>query len=82
MTVVERALQEMRTLVRAIQEELTQAQEKKKIEKEEEEFRKKQADTQQEEQMKRAALSVKRSAKKQGKMRILRILSEFLSVLP
>ncbi|XP_026781722.1 mRNA export factor GLE1 isoform X2 [Pangasianodon hypophthalmus] len=68
MTVVEQALQEMRTLVRAIQEELAQAQEKKKNEQEEEEYRKKQAEMkpQQEEQKKIAALSVKEKAKKQG----------------
>lgn len=80
---VERALQEMKTLVRAIQEELAQAQEKKKNE-QEEECRKKQADmkAQQEEQMKTAALSVKKRATKQGKSSIHRIFSEFRSVEP
>lgn len=68
MTVVERALQEMRTLVRAIQEEVAQAQDKKNKQ-EEEECGKKQAEMkiQQEEQKKSAELSVKERAKKQGK---------------
>ncbi|XP_017323641.1 mRNA export factor GLE1 isoform X1 [Ictalurus punctatus] len=68
MTVAERALQEMRTLVRAIQEEFAQAQEQKKIEQEEEECRKKQAGMkpQQEEKKKSAALPVKERVKKQG----------------
>lgn len=73
MTVAERALQEMRTLVRAIQEEFAQAQEQKKIEQEEEECRKKQAGMkpQQEEKKKSAALPVKERVKKQGKIRTL-----------
>ncbi|KAI5614131.1 nucleoporin GLE1 isoform X1 [Silurus asotus] len=68
MTVVERVLQEMRTLVRAIQEEFAQEHEKKKNEQEEEEYRKKQAEmnTQQEEQKKSTALLFKEVAKKQG----------------
>ncbi|XP_060787796.1 mRNA export factor GLE1 [Neoarius graeffei] len=67
MTVVERALQEMRTLVRAIQEEVAQAQDKKNKQ-EEEECGKKQAEMkiQQEEQKKSAELSFKERAKKQG----------------
>uniref|UniRef100_A0AAR2IP00 mRNA export factor GLE1 n=1 Tax=Pygocentrus nattereri TaxID=42514 RepID=A0AAR2IP00_PYGNA len=61
MTVAERALQEMRSLLRAMQEEMAQAQERKKKEQEEEEERKKQADLKalQEEQKKNAALSTR-----------------------
>ncbi|XP_027022762.1 mRNA export factor GLE1 [Tachysurus fulvidraco] len=68
MMVGERALQEMRTLVRAIQEELAQVQEKKKNEQVEEECRKKQAEMkiQEEEKKKTAALAVKEKLKKQG----------------
>uniref|UniRef100_A0AAR2ITC4 mRNA export factor GLE1 n=1 Tax=Pygocentrus nattereri TaxID=42514 RepID=A0AAR2ITC4_PYGNA len=68
MTVAERALQEMRSLLRAMQEEMAQAQERKKKEQEEEEERKKQADLKalQEEQKKNAALSAKEKARKQG----------------
>ncbi|XP_036434767.1 nucleoporin GLE1 [Colossoma macropomum] len=68
MTVAERALQEMRALLRAMQEEMAQAQERKKKEQEEEEERKKQADLKalQEEQKKSAALSAKEKARKQG----------------
>lgn len=70
MMVGEQALQEMRTLVRAIQEELAQVQEKKKNEQVEEECRTKQAEMkiQQEEKKKTAALAVKEKLKKQGKI--------------
>lgn len=69
MVVVERTQQEMRTLVRAIQNELAQAQEKMKNE-QEEECRKKQAEMkiQQEEHKKNEVLSVKEKVKKQGKL--------------
>ncbi|KAK3539451.1 hypothetical protein QTP70_008505 [Hemibagrus guttatus] len=67
MMVVERTQLEMRTLVRAIQNALAQAQEKMKNE-QEEECRKKQAEMkiQQEEPKKTAVLSVKEKVKKQG----------------
>ncbi|KAG7332302.1 hypothetical protein KOW79_004136 [Hemibagrus wyckioides] len=67
MVVVERTQQEMRTLVRAIQNQLAQAQEKMKNE-QEEECRKKQAEMkiQQEEHQKTEVLSVKEKVKKQG----------------
>ncbi|XP_028851120.1 mRNA export factor GLE1 isoform X1 [Denticeps clupeoides] len=67
MSVVERALQEMRSLVRALQEEKAQAEERRKKEQMEEEERRKQAEmqAQQEAQKKSAALS-KAKAKKQG----------------
>ncbi|KAM9476183.1 mRNA export factor GLE1 isoform 2-T2 [Clarias gariepinus] len=66
MTVAERALHEMRALVRAIQAEL--AQEKKKTEQEEHECRTKQTEvkTQQEELDKIARLSDKENTKTQG----------------
>lgn len=69
MTVAERALHEMRALVRAIQAEL--AQEKKKTEQEEHECRTKQTEvkTQQEELDKIARLSDKENTKTQGKIR-------------
>ncbi|XP_066500046.1 mRNA export factor GLE1 [Hoplias malabaricus] len=68
MTVAERALQEMRSLLRAMQEEIAQTQERKKKEQEEEEDRKKHAEHQalQEEQKKSAALSAKEKNRKQG----------------
>ncbi|KAI4898752.1 hypothetical protein NFI96_014133 [Prochilodus magdalenae] len=68
MTVAERALQEMRSLLRAMQEAVAQAQERKKKELEEEDERKRQAElkAQQEEQKKSAALSAKEKARKQG----------------
>uniref|UniRef100_A0AAY5EE40 mRNA export factor GLE1 n=1 Tax=Electrophorus electricus TaxID=8005 RepID=A0AAY5EE40_ELEEL len=69
MTVTERALQEMRSLLRALQEEVAQAQERKKKEQEEEEEKKKkQAElkVQQEEQKKSPALSAKDKIRKQG----------------
>lgn len=72
MTVAERALQEMRSLLGALQGEIAQAQQRKKKEQDEEEERKKQAELkaqQEEEQKKSAALSVKEKTKKQGRSR-------------
>ncbi|XP_076859535.1 mRNA export factor GLE1 [Brachyhypopomus gauderio] len=68
MTVAERALQEMRSLLRALQEQVTQAQERKKKEQEEEDERKKQAElkVQQEKQKKSPAPSAKDQVQKQG----------------
>lgn len=65
----ERALQEMRSLVRGLQEEVTQAAERKKREQEEEEEEKKrQAElkAQQEEQKKNAARSTIEKATREG----------------
>ncbi|XP_077063011.1 mRNA export factor GLE1 isoform X1 [Siphateles boraxobius] len=69
LTVAERALQEMRSLVRGLQEEVTQAAERKKREQEEEEEEKKrQAErkAQQEEQKKNAVLSTIEKTKREG----------------
>ncbi|XP_029618383.1 mRNA export factor GLE1 isoform X1 [Salmo trutta] len=68
MTVAERALHEMRSLIRVMQEAAAQAQEKRKKEQEEEEKRRKMAmlQAQQEEQKKSAALSAKEKARKKG----------------
>uniref|UniRef100_A0A8C8JJ82 mRNA export factor GLE1 n=1 Tax=Oncorhynchus tshawytscha TaxID=74940 RepID=A0A8C8JJ82_ONCTS len=68
MTVAERALHEMRSLIRVMQEAAAQAQEKRKKEQEEEEERRKMAmlQAQQEEQKKSAALSAKEKARKKG----------------
>ncbi|XP_051524217.1 mRNA export factor GLE1 isoform X2 [Myxocyprinus asiaticus] len=68
MAVAERALQEMRSLVRALQEEMAQAAERKKKEQEEEEERKRQAElkAQQEEQKRNAEQSTKEKARKEG----------------
>ncbi|XP_007229196.3 mRNA export factor GLE1 [Astyanax mexicanus] len=68
MTVAERALQEMRSLLRALQEGVAHAQERKKKEQEKEEEMKKQAElkAQQEEQKKSAAASAKEKSRKQG----------------
>ncbi|XP_049435355.1 mRNA export factor GLE1 [Epinephelus fuscoguttatus] len=67
MTVAERALHEMRALIRQMQEELAKAQEKKKKEHEEEEQRRKQAELQaQQEAQKKAAESAKEKAKRKG----------------
>uniref|UniRef100_A0A667YYH3 mRNA export factor GLE1 n=1 Tax=Myripristis murdjan TaxID=586833 RepID=A0A667YYH3_9TELE len=60
MTVAERALHEMRALIRLMQEETAKAQEKKKKEQEEEEERRKQAALQaQQEEQKKAAQTAK-----------------------
>uniref|UniRef100_A0A671SAC2 mRNA export factor GLE1 n=1 Tax=Sinocyclocheilus anshuiensis TaxID=1608454 RepID=A0A671SAC2_9TELE len=69
LTVAERALQEMRSLVRNLQDEVAQAAERKRKEQEEEEEEKKRHEelkAQQEEQKKNAAQSAKEKAKKQG----------------
>ncbi|XP_036383198.1 nucleoporin GLE1 [Megalops cyprinoides] len=68
MAVAERALQDMRALIQAVQLEATQAEERRKKEEEEEKERRKQAElqTQLEEQKKNAARSAKEKAKKQG----------------
>lgn len=68
MTVAERALHEMRSLIRLKQEEAALAQEKRKKDLEEESERQQQAklQAQQEEQKKSAALSAKEKARKKG----------------
>lgn len=67
MTVAERALHEMRALIRLMQEELANAQEKKKKEQEQEEERRKQAELQaQQEAQKAAAQSAKAKAQRKG----------------
>ncbi|XP_042344836.1 nucleoporin GLE1 isoform X2 [Plectropomus leopardus] len=67
MTVAERALHEMRALIRLMQEEVAKAQEKKKKEQEEEEQHRKQAELQaQQEAQKKAAESAKEKAKRKG----------------
>uniref|UniRef100_A0A671RHE5 mRNA export factor GLE1 n=1 Tax=Sinocyclocheilus anshuiensis TaxID=1608454 RepID=A0A671RHE5_9TELE len=69
LTVAERALQEMRSLVRNLQDEVAQAAERKRKEQEEEEEKKKRHEelkAQQEEQKKTAARSAKEKAKKEG----------------
>ena len=67
MTVAERALHEMRTLIRLMQEEVAKAQEKKKKEQEQEEERRKQAELQaQQEAEKKAAQSAKEKAQRKG----------------
>ncbi|XP_016098978.1 nucleoporin GLE1 isoform X1 [Sinocyclocheilus grahami] len=69
LTVAERALQEMRSLVRNLQDEVAQATERKRKEQEEEEEKKKRHEelkAQQEEQKKTAARSAKEKAKKEG----------------
>lgn len=69
LSVAERALQEMRSLVRSLQEAVSQAAERKKKkeqEEEEEKRRQEQLKAQQEEQKKSAALSAKEKAKKEG----------------
>ena len=71
MVVAERALHEMRSLIRLKQEDASQAQEKRKKDVEEEEERKKQAElqAQQEEQKKSAAVTAKEKARKRGEER-------------
>uniref|UniRef100_UPI0037E9A1F7 mRNA export factor GLE1 n=1 Tax=Semicossyphus pulcher TaxID=241346 RepID=UPI0037E9A1F7 len=67
MTVAERALHEMRALIRLMQEEVAKAQEKKKKEQEEEEELRKQAALQaQQEAQKKAAQTAKEKAKRKG----------------
>ncbi|XP_056320134.1 mRNA export factor GLE1 isoform X2 [Danio aesculapii] len=69
LSVAERALQEMRSLVRSLQEAVSQAAErkrKKEQEEEEEKKRQEQLKAQQEEQKKSAALSAKEKARKEG----------------
>ncbi|KAG7219204.1 hypothetical protein INR49_019264 [Caranx melampygus] len=67
MTSAERALHEMRALIRLMQEEVTKVQEKKKKEQEEEEARRKQAELQvQQEAQKKAAQSAKEKAQRKG----------------
>ncbi len=69
LTVAERALQEMRSLVRNLQDQVTHAAERRRKEQEEEEEKKKRHEelkAQQEEQKKTAARSAKEKAKKEG----------------
>ncbi|XP_022623835.1 nucleoporin GLE1 [Seriola dumerili] len=67
MTVAERALHEMRALIRLMQEEVAKVQEKKKKDQEEEEVRRKQAELQvQQEAQKKAAQSAKEKAQRKG----------------
>ncbi|XP_073675444.1 mRNA export factor GLE1 [Garra rufa] len=69
LTVAERALQEMRSLVRNLQGEVAQAVERKRKEQEEEEEKKKRHEelkAQQEEQKKNAARSAKEKARREG----------------
>ncbi|KAG9354634.1 hypothetical protein JZ751_001347 [Albula glossodonta] len=68
MAVADRALHDMRALIRAMQLEVAQAQERRRKEEEEEKERRKQAELQAqlEQQKKSAAVSAKEKAKKQG----------------
>lgn len=67
MTVAERALHEMRALIRLMQEEVAKAQEKKKREQEQQEEHRKQVELQaQQEAQKKAAQSAKEKAQKKG----------------
>ncbi|XP_068455006.1 mRNA export factor GLE1 isoform X2 [Clinocottus analis] len=67
MTVAERALHEMRALIRMMQEDVAKAQDKKKRDEEEEEQRRKQQALQaQQEAQKKAAESAKEKAKRKG----------------
>ncbi|XP_008298095.1 mRNA export factor GLE1 [Stegastes partitus] len=67
MTVAERALHEMRALIRLMQEEAAKAQEKKKKEEEQEEERRKQAELQaQQEAQKKATQAAKEKAQRKG----------------
>lgn len=67
MTVAERALHEMRALIRLMQEEVAKVQERKKKDQEEEEQRRKQAELQaQQEAQQKAAQSAKEKAKRKG----------------
>lgn len=72
MTVAERALHEMRTLIRLMQEEAAKAQEKKMKEQEQEEERRKRAELQaQQEAQKAAAQSAKEKAQRKGERIVL-----------
>lgn len=67
MTAAERALHEMRALIRLMQEEVAKAQEKKKREQEEEETRRQQAELRaQQEAQQKAAQSAKERAQRKG----------------
>uniref|UniRef100_A0A7N9AV14 mRNA export factor GLE1 n=1 Tax=Mastacembelus armatus TaxID=205130 RepID=A0A7N9AV14_9TELE len=67
MTVAERALHEMRALIRLMQEEVVKVQEKKKKDREEEEAQRKQAELQaQREAQKKEAQSAKEQAQRKG----------------
>ncbi|XP_067428730.1 mRNA export factor GLE1 [Thunnus thynnus] len=67
MTVAERALHEMRALIRLMQEEVAKVQERKKKEQEDEEERRKQVEQQaQQEAQKKAAQSAKEKAQRKG----------------
>uniref|UniRef100_A0A8C4EXG3 mRNA export factor GLE1 n=1 Tax=Dicentrarchus labrax TaxID=13489 RepID=A0A8C4EXG3_DICLA len=69
MTVAERALHEMRALIRLMQEEVAKSQEKKKKEQEQEEERRKQVELQaQQEAQKKAAQSAKEKAQRKEKL--------------
>lgn len=68
----ERALHEMRALIRLMQEEVAKAQEKKKQEQEQEEKRRKQTELQaQQEAQKAAVQSAKEKAKRKGERHVL-----------
>lgn len=67
MTAAERALHQMRALIRLMQEEAAKAQEKKKKEEEQQEERRKQAELQaQQEAQKKATLAAKEKAQRKG----------------
>lgn len=67
MTVAERALHEMRALIRLMQEEVAKTQERKKKEQEQEEEHRKQVELQaQQEAQKKAAQSAIEKAKRKG----------------
>ncbi|KAM4616692.1 mRNA export factor GLE1 [Polymixia lowei] len=68
MTSAERALHQMRTLIRLMQEETAKAQERRRKEQEDEEESRKQQELQakQQEEQKKAALSAKEKARKKG----------------
>lgn len=68
MAVVERALQDMRSLVRELQQQVSEEQERRRREQQEEEQRQQQAQrqAQQEQEKKNAELAAKEKAKKRG----------------
>lgn len=70
MTVAERALHDMRTLIRLMQEEVAKAQEKKK-EQEQEEERQKQVKLQAQQEAQRAAAQSAKEALKKGERIVL-----------
>lgn len=81
MTAAERALHEMRALIRLMQEEVAKAQEKKKKDQEEEEQRRKQVELQvQQEAQKKAAQSAKEKVKERKGEIIVRIQDHMLWV--